>query len=71
MKAKTTEIGAIRDLLPSWRISLMARNLRAEHARNVHAQRSTMLADSPDRARDADGRSRTSSANTSSRSSPG
>jgi site-specific recombinase XerD len=25
--AKTTEIGAIRDLLPSWRISLMARNL--------------------------------------------
>lgn len=26
-KAKTTEIGTIRDLLPSWRISLMARNL--------------------------------------------
>lgn len=26
-KAKTTEIGAIRELLPSWRISLMARNL--------------------------------------------
>jgi len=26
-KAKTTEVGTVRDLLPSWRISLMARNL--------------------------------------------
>jgi site-specific recombinase XerD len=42
-KAKT-EIGAIRDLLPSWRISLMARNL-SPNTLETYTSAVTMLAD--------------------------
>jgi site-specific recombinase XerD len=43
-KSKTVEIGGIRDLLPSWRISLMARNL-SPNTLETYTSAVTMLAD--------------------------